>query len=202
MARLDPELSADQHQKGIGLMKAVNRQFPGFLSEMFERSAVKARSDARRLGMVPPKGMTYQELGIANIPDAMHRCVETLAAKLTKAVYFKEQGSIFPSDGDIAFHWFTNAQKQEHGAIAALEALANVKATEPMLIRNGKDLRDQFDYRYSADEGSALYCLQVVFGKVFGFVTLFSPTSQRVRAIDEEFVTRTGAGQSPWRFLV
>lgn len=201
MARLDPDLGADQHRMGIGLMKAVNRQLPGFLSEMFERSAVKARADARRLGIVPPKGMTYQELGIANIPEAMHRCVETLAAKLTKAVYFMEQGCIFPSDGDIGFNWFTNAQKQEHGSIAVLEALANVKAAEPVLVRNGKDLRDQFDYRYSVDEHAALHCLQVVFGKVFGFVTLFSPIAQRVRDIDDELATKAGGEKSPWRFL-
>ena len=100
-SRLDPEPSADQHQKGIGLMKAVNRQFPA-LSEMFERSVVST-TDARRLGMVPPKGMTYQELGIANIPGRYASMRGNACGEAGRSCLFQRAGSIFQATATLHF---------------------------------------------------------------------------------------------------
>jgi hypothetical protein len=178
---MDSSANQDSLAKGLNLMRLVNKQAPKMLRSMFISSAVKARSQARRLGMRIGPGQTYQRLGIVNVTDEMHEAVELLAAKLTKAVFHMQTSSIFPTDGGIWFQWFTNAQLREHGKISILEAMATFAATSPTLKRNGKDLRDQFDYKYSVDEKGALHTLQVVFGQSFGFVTFSARCSESLK---------------------
>lgn len=86
-------------KRGRGLMLQVKRQFPGVLQKMFSKSATEARSDARRIGIRPRPGETYQQLGIVDIPEEMHRCVEVFAAKLTKAIFYMKMGAPFAADG-------------------------------------------------------------------------------------------------------
>jgi hypothetical protein len=196
---------ADQKtlQKGFGLMRSVNRQFPGLLDKIFSRSANEARADARRLGIRPRPGETYQQLGTVDIPDEMHRCVEVFASKLTKAIYFMKTGMPFPADGGIQFQWFTNAQRLEHGRIVLLEVLAGLAAMSAPVERSGRDLKDQFDYLYSVDEPKELHVLQVGFGEVFGFVSIFSQVPGRLEAMDERLAERFEGEQkkSPFKWL-
>jgi len=180
LAHLRPHRDPSVLTTAKGLMKGVNRQFPTALSEMFNKSVREARTDVRRLGFKPVTGQTYQGLGVANVTESMHLSVATLACKLTKAIYFKHSGNIFPSDGGIFFHWFTNAQRIEHGRIVTLDEAKQFKATSSPLKRNGKDLTDQFDYRYSVDAAGTLHLLRVTFGEVFGFVTIFSQAAGRI----------------------
>lgn len=201
LAQLDPESDPAQLRKGAGLMKMVSKQFPGVLQEMFSRSAVEARADARRLGIKPEPGQTYQEIGVINVPEAMHSSVATLACKLTKAIYHMQTGAIFPTDGGIMFQWFTNAQRIEHGRIVILEAVANILGTTAAIERSGKDLKDQFDYRYSVDQPGDLHLLQVVFGMVFGFVTIFSQTPGRLEAVESGIKQKLGREDGPFAFI-
>jgi len=188
-------------KKGLGLMKAVHRQFPDFLHRMFNKTARESRNDARKLGIKPEPGETYQELGIANVTEAMHKSVSVLAAKLTKAVYYMQTNSIFPTDGGIMFQWFTNAQKLEHGKVILLEAAAKFSAISPPKQRNGKDLKDQFDYRYSVGEKGELHLLQVVFGETFGFLTIFSQTPGRLESMEDSIKRKLSTSDSPFKFL-
>ena len=201
LAKLQPGANAETLNKGSGLMRMVHRQFPGLLQKMMESSAVEARAQARRLGMRPAPGQTYQELGIVNVTDAMDECVAAFAAKLSKAVYYQQTSRIFPVDGSIMFQWFTNAQRIEHGRIALLDGLAGLAAMSPPKQRAGKDLKDQFDYLYSQGENGELHVLQVVFGEVFGFVTIFSPVPGRLEAMEDRLKARAGRDDSPFRFL-
>ncbi len=182
-------------------MRQVARQMPQVLHEMFTSSAVEARTNARRLGLRPEPGQTYQELGVVNVPEAAHIAVRILATKLTKAVYYQRTGSIFPVGGGIMFQWFTNAQKMEHGRIVLLEALSRIATMSEPLTRGGRDLKDQFDFLYSVEKEGALHMLQVTFGKVFGFVTIFSQTPGRLEAMEDQIKERTGSMDSPFEFL-
>lgn len=202
LAQMDPKAQdPEKHKKGFGLMRAVHRQFPGTLQEIFKKSATEARRDARRLGMTPELGKTYQELGIANVSEAMHMSVAMLGSKLTKAVYYMQTKEIFTSNGGIMFQWFTNAQKMEHGKIVLLEAAAAFSAISPPKQRNSKDLKDQFDYRYSVGEEGKIHLLQVVFGEVFGFVTIFSQTPGRLESMEDSIKQKLGTADSPFKFL-
>jgi len=170
---------------------------------MFSKSAIEARADARRIGLRPRPGETYQQLGIVDIPDEMHRCVEVFAAKLTKAIYYMKMGAPFPVNGGIQFQWFTNAQRLEHGRIVLLEALAELAAMSAPVARSGRDLKDQFDYLYSADAPREFHVLQVAFGQVFGFVSIFSQVPGRLEAMDERLAERFEGQQkkSPFKWL-
>lgn len=196
-------IGADQatQQKAGGLMKAVNRQHPGFLRQMVDLSAVEARAVARRLGMSPEPGQTYQQMGVVRIPEAMHSGVESVAAKFTKGVYFRHTGAVFPADGGILFHWFTNAQLREHGSIPVLDVFAQFAAVEPPLTRNGRNLSDQFSYRYSAAEDGSVHVLQATVSDVFGFVTLFSPIPGQMAGMRDEMRARLGGTFSPFKLL-
>jgi hypothetical protein len=198
---LDPEADAVKLKKGAGLMLAVSKQFPDVPHQMFDLSAVQARSIARRLNLRPGPGETYQELGIINIPPAMHSAVGNLATKLTKAIFYKQTGLILPNGAGIQFYWFTNAQRQEHGRIELLELLSGIVGLSPTLTRNGQDLSDQFDYSYSADQAGELHLLQVVFGTVFGFVTFFSQTVGRLEAINEDILAELGTRKNLFKFF-
>lgn len=189
------------HKKASGLIYQVNRQFPGFIESMFQRSAVEARRTARRLGLRPSPGETYKDLPVVNLPEETHKCVGVLAAKLTKAVFFKQTHTIFPTDGGILFQWFTNAQKMEHGRIVLLDALSHFAAMSVPKRRNGKDLTDQFDYKYSVDEYGALHILQVVFGDVFGFVSIFSQVPGRLESMEERIKKAHPELDSPFKLL-
>lgn len=201
LAQLQPSANAETLSKGFGLMRMTHRQFPGLLEKMMRSSAVEARAHARRLGMQPGPGQTYQELGIVNVTDAMDECVAKVAAKFTKAVYYMQTGNVFPGDGAIMFQWFTNAQRIEHGRIALIDGLAGLAAMSPPIVRSGKDLKDQFDYRYSQGENGELHVLQVIFGEVFGFVTIFSPAPGRLEAMEDRLKERAGKDDSPFKFL-
>lgn len=202
LAQLDPsKQDSATIQKGAGLMRMVNRRFPDALKKMFDMTVSEKRSRARRVGMHPGPGETYQDLGIANVTDEMHKCVGTLAAKLTKAVYYMNTGAIFPSDAGIMFKWFTNAEKMEHGSIPALDLLSTVVSMSSPKERGGKDLKDQFDYKYSVDKSGDLHLMQTVFGEVFGFITIFSQVPGHLESIEDGIKQKTGNSNSPFANL-
>lgn len=189
-------------KQGIELLKGVHRKSPATLQQMFEpRSTSQARALARRLKMRPAPGETYQDLGIATVPDTIHAAVRTLASKLTKAIYFKQTDRILPANCGIMFQWFTNAQKLEHGSIVYLDAFASLPSVSPSIERNGQDLRDQFDYQYSVEPQSEFHVLRVVFGKMYGFVSLASPAPGKLEDFSEAMLSKSGAKESPFEFL-
>jgi hypothetical protein len=193
--------AGNAHKKGPGLMYQVRRQFPGFIEGMFQRTSIEARRLGRKVGLRPGPGETYKELPVVKLPMEAHKSVSVLAAKLTKAIYFKQTSAIFPRDGGIMFQWFTNAQKMEHGRIALLDALAHFTAMSAPKRRNGKDLTDQFDYKYSIDAFGELHILQVVFGDVFGFVAIFSQVPGRLESIEEGIQKKHPGLGSPFNFI-
>lgn len=188
-------------RKGVGLMRQLKRQDPKGLRGMFGVSAVDARAAARRFRMTREPGKTYQELGIVKVPDSAHGAVGVLAGKLSKAVYYKLTGNVFPLGGGIALHWFTNAQLLEFGQIPALEAMRSIKAVKLPVTRNGKDLSDQFDCRYAADSNGELYLVQATFGKIFGFVSIFSPQPGQVERLMATIDQELGHTKSPFTLM-
>ena len=188
-------------QQGRGLLFQLKRQDPVSLQRMFNVSAVEARGAARRLKLERGPGMTFQDLGVANVPNAAHRAVGTLAGKLSKAMYHRATGKVFPTDGGITFHWFTNAQLREHGHIPALEAMQSIAAMQQPVVRNGKDLSDQFVCKHSTDDQGELHILQATFGQVFGFVSMFSPMAGRMEDIVATMEERMGTARRPFTFV-
>jgi hypothetical protein len=201
LAQMEPNADAAQIAKGKGLMHMVNKQFPGILEEMFGMSITERRATARRLRMQPEAGQTYKELGLAHIPDYAHVAVGSLARKLSMALFFRETGNAFPEDGGIMFHWFTNATLREYGQIIALEASMDIPGLSPPLQRGGKNLEGQFSCLYSVDGAGELHMLRVVFGKVFGFMSLFSQQAGRIERVHDQAHQNVRSDEYLWRFV-
>lgn len=171
------------------------------LNEMFGLGPVAARAAARRLNMRPAPGQTYRDLPLVKVPEAAHRAVGSLAGKLTKALYHRATGNVFPVQGGIMYHWFTNAQMMEHGQIPALEVLRGIAAMLPPVVRNGKDLSDQFQCLHSSDEPGELHVLQVAFGRVFGFVSMASTNPGQLESFVATMEARFGTERKPFTFV-
>lgn len=201
LGRSDPWNQArNADRRYVGLLKNVNQQFPRMLRRMLDLSPIESRRAARRLKMRPGPGQTYRDLGIVRITPEMDAAVRTLAGKLVKATYFKETGRIFPTEGGILLHWFTNATRLEHGSIPALD-LCDFSAGIPRIARNGKDLSDQFDYRVSFTEGARMGVLRAVFGKAFGLVAIFALDRERLIAMGGNARMASGRVATPFQLL-
>jgi len=190
-----------QDKDNSGLIKAIRRQFPNLIEKMLNMGAFESRVLSKKFGLQRISGHTYRENGIVNVTDEMQKAVETLACKLSKAIYFKETKNIFPLDGAILFQWFTNAQKFEYGSIAILDGLAHINKHTRELVRNKKKLHDQFDYGYSVNEEGDLHLFQAVFRDSFGFVTIFSQTTNYLENMRSEIMEEQNLKNFPFQFL-
>lgn len=194
----------DEHNidgKLIGLLRNANQQHPGLARDMLSMSPIEARKAARDLKIKPPAGLTYQQSGIVNITEHMHRSVRVFAKKLSKAIYYKETGEICPADGEIQFLWFSNGDFFKHGSFPALDAFATLNAPIPKLALNRQDLSNQFDYRFSLSADQKLAVLRAVFGKAFGFVTILSTASGVLAGIDAKLKALHDTESGPFEFI-
>lgn len=190
-----------RRKQGRGLMFQLKRQDPQSLQEMFGLSALQTRAAAKKMNMQPEPGQALSELGIVKVTDAAHKAVGTLAGKLSKAMFHRATGEVFPTNGGIMFHWFTNAQLHEHGQIPVLEAMRQFAAMQQPVVRNGKDLQDQFDCRHSVDVEGRLHLLQVTFGTMFGFVSIFSAVPGQLEGFAARLEDRFGREHRPFAFV-
>lgn len=186
LARMDPfELKGDRDGKSVGLMKAVNRQFPGLFEKMMP-SASEARRSNRELGLKPEPGQTHQETGAVKVPEELHNAVRVLARKLSKGIYYREAGHPFPDDGCLLVNWFTNADILRTGKYVVFDLLKELGGTAPPLQRAGTYLHDQFEYKLSLSSEKDILVLQAKFGNAFGLVVFGSTLPGKL----ESMVTR------------
>lgn len=193
LARLDPIHDlGDRDGRLTGMLRNASNQHPGLLRDMVNVRASAARRIAREYGIPKPKGTTYRDMGIVNVTDHMDRAVTTLSRKLTKAIYYRETGHVFPVGGEIYLHWFTNTDLFKGRPPPVLDAFAHIEATVPRLVRNKKSLVDQFDYRLSFVDEPKIALLRAVFGRAFGSVTMAAPNEGVISRLIAEMKTKTG----------
>jgi hypothetical protein len=156
-----------------GLFRAVRRQFPGLLDRVLEKSANEGRGFFRRLGLKPAPGETHKDLPIAKLTPEMKVAGGRVAGKLTRVLYHRHTGVIFPGDGDVSFTYYTNATLQERGSIPQLEFSSQFNfASEPIRLAK-RDLSQQFDYRIRLSDDRRFGILDASFGPSLGIQTIF-----------------------------
>jgi hypothetical protein len=186
MARSDPFFDeGNKDGKQMGLLSAVNAQYPG-LFERMKQTANQARRQNREYGIKPKVGQLHQEVGGVIITDEFHKAICVVMGKLAKAIFYLETGLIFPNEGCLLLSWFTNAELIKNGSYEAFDLLKNMDGLTPSLTRSGKGLNDQFEYKITIPPGREVFVLQGSFGKAFGFIIFGSPESGRL----EESITR------------
>ncbi|UPJ55415.1 hypothetical protein [Bradyrhizobium sp. 192] len=202
LARMDPfENKGDLDGAAVGLMKAAHRQHPELLQNMMMR-ANQARRANRELGLRPRPGQTHQDTLLANVTDEMRKAVEVFAGKLAKAIYYMHADTIFPADGSLVMCWCTNTDLLRHGKFQLFEVVKDVPGEAPHLIRSGKFLNDQFEYKFSLSDEQHLFALQARFGNAFGLIVFGATTpgllEQHIRRLE---CTIAREDEGPFRIL-
>jgi hypothetical protein len=200
LARMDPIAERGNLDGRLeGMMKLVNRQFPGLFEKMLP-SANEARRKNRELGLQPKPGQTHQEAGGVNVTTEMHEAVCVLARKLAKGIYYLEVGSIFPNEGCLLLNWFSNADALRDGNYVIFDLLKETGGRAPPLLRSGKYLNDQFEFKSTMSPDREFMVLQAKFGNAFGLVVFGSTLLGRLEAIVERLRAES-ARQGPFAVL-
>jgi hypothetical protein len=185
LARMDPfEDKGNLDGRAPGILAGVHQQFPGIFGKMM--------AGAHPLG-----------LPVAKVTDEMHDAVSVLARKLAKGIYWRDVGAFFPNDGGLMMTWYTNADVVRDGGHRLFESLKDIAGVVPRLVRSGKYLNDQFEYKLSISPDQTIIGLQARFGNGFGLI-IFGSTSPGLleRNIQLAVSARPrGDGVEPFRIL-
>ncbi len=177
-----------------GLIRNVAAQFPGVFTNVVP-THLEARQRNRTLGIKPRLGELQQDAAPITLPGEVKNAVNTFARKLGKALYYKHTNAIFPNDGTLAFNWFTNVELVLHGRYKLFETLSDIDGSVPSLVRGGKYLNDQFEYKISPSPDADVFLLQAKLGRSFGIVLMGSrragPIEQSLASLQAEY-GRTG----------
>ena len=168
-----------------GQMRMVNKQYPGMFQRMMP-SASAAKRINREMGLSPRHGQTHQETGVVKVPDELHGAVCVLAKKLSKGIFYRETGQVFPNDGCLLLNWFTNADLVRDGKYVVFDLLKEMAGEVPPTVRSGKHLGEQFEYKFSLAAEKNVFVLQSRFGGSFGMAVFGSS----VPGLLEGIVTR------------
>lgn len=174
-ARMNPfEETGNADGSLDGLMRMVNKQYPGMFQRMMP-SAIEARRHNRKLGLQPAPGQTHQEAGMVKVPEELHEAVCALGRKLAKGLFYRETQRIFPDEGCLLLNWFTNADLIRDGKYVVFDLLKSLTGDAPPTVRSGKHLGDQFEYKLSLAAERNVFIIQARFGGAFG-LALFGST--------------------------
>jgi hypothetical protein len=129
------------------------------------------------------------------IADEMREAVDVLAAKLTKGIFYRHTGAIFPKGGGLIMTWYTNGDVIVDGGYKLFDVLKHIPGDAPMLMRAGKYLNNQFEYKFSLSPEQHILALQAKFANAFGFVVFGSTTA----ALLEKYLQQVITGGPPKR---
>jgi hypothetical protein len=134
--------------------KAMQNNFPELLRVLRpdeKQGFVKSRGVFVPVGRAFPVTLPM----VAIDPKIAGAAVDGVFRKLMAALHYKHTDKIVPAEAAITVKWATNAGLPELLTEEVKAFIAGL-TEEPTLVRNGKDLSDQFDYRYKvAEDGSA-----------------------------------------------
>lgn len=188
LARVDPfQNKGDLDGTTAGLMARAHKRYPGMFRKM-----LTIDEDGQ------PRASGHWQ-----ITDEMREAVDVLAAKLTKGVYHLHTRAIFPNDGGLVMTWFTNTDVIADGGYKLFDVLKHIAGDAPMLIRSGKYLNDQFEYRFSLSPEQHILALQAKFASAFGFVVFGSTRAGLLEKYVQQVITAAprADGVDPFRIL-
>jgi len=175
LARINPfDGSGGADGRFCKLASSIRQKHPGMIARMYPTPG-QARRLNRSLGLTVTKGKTQQESGVANILPEMHRAVEVFAAKLAKAIYYKETGKVFPHDGELLMKWSGNSHLVTQGRYLLLDSLGDLPGSVPELRRGRTVLNNQFSYALNMADGGELFAIRATFGAGFALLIFGTP---------------------------
>lgn len=165
-----------------GLIGQVNQQNRGLLARM-KLSGVESRRTNRSVGVVPGPGQTHQDIPFVKILPEHHDAVAALATKLTKGLYYRETGQIFPNGGCLLMNWFTNLDLFKTGTYPVFDLLKTQQGDVPKIVRSGHKLNHQFECKITPRPCDGFFILQASFGMAFGFAVFGNAQRGKLEAV-------------------
>lgn len=194
LARMNPiDDVGDRDGRVSGLMKMIDKQLPGFFASMMPTNR-EARRINRQAGVIPAPGQTHQDVGACLVPPRLSLAVQKFSVKLSKAIYYKATGRIFPVSGQVAMNWFTNFELLVHGCFPVFRELQEAYGIVPEHVRAKRPLNEQFSVKWSMSDDSRFFMIQAIFGKSFGLVTFGCVESGVIGAMVRELELKNGEG--------
>jgi hypothetical protein len=157
---LDQDASTYRQDEFQRLISGMKNNYPSALPNA-GLTANQVRRGLRHRGDVVSKGMLLSDIPMVAVPAEFDGYASTSAAKLTRALYYREIGSIIPASHLVMTRWFDFAAPKAPEAIAAFAAIFSSLTVGR---RTNTDIGLQFLYRWGASAD----------GDVFGFIAQFS----------------------------
>jgi len=154
------------------LMRGMTNNHLKITRKMMNVSVRKKRNFSVKTGL-QPYGDSYSDVPLLNLPEEMRSAIETFAAKLTKALYYKITKHPFPNNGAIRLRWYSNAQLLQSPQDHLEKAMKMLHFTNE-IKREKLNLRDQFDYVYSMADDNSLGMMACKLGVSLLFFVIFS----------------------------
>jgi hypothetical protein len=154
------------------LMRGMTNNHSKLTREMMNVSVRQKRNFSVKTGM-QPFGDSYKDVPILHLPIEIRSAIETFAAKLTKALYYKITNQPFPNDGAISLRWYTNAQLLQNPHDYLEDVMKMLHFTNE-IKREKLSLRNQFDYVYSMSDDNSLGLMACKIGVSLLFIVIFS----------------------------
>jgi hypothetical protein len=173
-----------------GIVAKADQRYPGIIKRMV-RSSMEARQENRRLGITPPPGETHKQQ-LVKLPPEYHEAMTVFSRKLAKGIYYLETGSIFPNDGALLLHWFTNEVLINNDRYPAFNLMKDLGGKTPPVMRGNRFLNDQFSYRTNVSPELDIFTVEASFTSAFGLMIFGSRNPGQMEGIVENLRTTTG----------
>tara|TARA_R110002167_G_scaffold344363_1_gene553691 strand:+ start:30034 stop:30750 length:717 start_codon:yes stop_codon:yes gene_type:complete len=161
------------------LFRSVNMKYPHIGKQLIPTTR-EARIINKQLGIIPSFGHTHAQSSGIKIPPEFHNATRVLAYKLSKGMYYKETGSIFPNSGYLFYRWFSNIELVKNGSYAIFDMIRELHGFTRPIIRNGKHLNNQFNYKITFTKDNEAMLLQAIFGFSFSFLVIGAVDGRRM----------------------
>lgn len=127
-------------------LRNLHDRHPDWIDGIEILSRTETRQELRRKRMrLADFGTT--EIGVVKVPEILSSVPRRYAMKLAKALHYRHTGRIVPTDGRVDALVYPNSACLS-GELP-LDEFALLRG-EPVISRAGKQLSDQFSYRYGA----------------------------------------------------
>ncbi|WP_338309272.1 hypothetical protein [Bradyrhizobium sp. TM233] len=155
--RLDDPIRRRELQK---YLTGMRNNFQGLLKPF---TANEKRKFLKSEGIHRPPGAALVDMHVAGIEaKAAEELFSTTMTKLLKALHWKHTGNIVRNDDGVKADWYTNAYFDVFRSSDEAQFYMGLPARPP-IVRNRRDLSDQFAYRYGKDDGGELSAYLLIF---------------------------------------
>lgn len=183
-----------------GLIARSSMRNPG----MLERMVLSAQSELipkhqNGFGLIPEPYDPQHQIAMT-LPPEFDNAMNVFARKLAKGIFYKETGTIFPSQGALLMQYFTNAEWPTSDESEVFAMMKAAGGDAPPVVNGKTDLSDQFWYQKCFAPQNGIFAIQANFTGTFRLEIFGSSAPGQLEAIVNVLEDVKGRN-SPWRLI-